>query len=181
MHLPAPSSAPLPSSSARRTRAARLGWRLAAITGLLAAGACLGVAVARAVTPPPVYTLQNAVKSFSMDGIDKTKVGYQYWFFDKEFAQGRTIKLSVVGPHLANHAPHQHDGHEFFFVLKGNAEFFLDGKTRVVGPQTAMYAAPQSLHGIKNVGDGELEYLVIKDYPWPPGPEEKPKVVSSGK
>ena len=129
--------------------------------GVIGAPVAKTAVVARAVTPPPVYTLQNAVKSFSMDGIDKTKVGYQYWFFDKEFAQGRTIKLSVVGPHLANHPPHQHDGHEFFFVLKGNA----------------LYAAPQSLHGIKNVGDGELEYLVIKDYPWPAGPEEKPKVV----
>jgi len=181
MYIATPSVAPPPSSSARRTRARRLGWRLAAIGGLLGAGAFLGIAVARAVTPPPAYTLQNAVKSFSMDGIEKTKVGYQYWFFDKEFAQGRTIKLSVVGPHLASHPPHQHDGNEFFFVLEGNAEFFLDGKTRVVGPQTGMYAAPQSLHGIKNAGDTELKYLVIKDYPWPPQSEEKPKAVSAGK
>ena len=151
------------------------------ITGLLGTGALLGVTVARAVAPPPAYTLQNAVKTFSMDGINKTNVGYQYWFFDKMFAQGRTIKLSVVGPHLASHPPHQHDGNEFFFVLEGNAEFFLDGKTRVVGPQTAMYAAPQSLHGIKNAGDTELKYLVIKDYPWPPQPEEKPAAVSTKK
>jgi mannose-6-phosphate isomerase-like protein (cupin superfamily) len=186
MYISTTPAAPPPSSSPRRTLALRLGWRLAAITGLLGAGAFLGVAVfgfavARAVAPPPAYTLQNAVKAFSMDGIEKTKVGYQYWFFDKEFAQGRTIKLSVVGPHLASHPPHQHDGNEFFFILEGSAEFFLDGKTRVVGPQTGMYAAPQSLHGIKNVGDGELKYLVIKDYPWPPQPEEKPKAVSAGK
>jgi mannose-6-phosphate isomerase-like protein (cupin superfamily) len=167
---PAAPAAPSTSSPPRRRLALRHGWRLAAITGLLGAGAFLGVAVARAVAPPPGYTLQNAVKAFSMDGIEKTKVGYQYWFFDKEFAQGRTIKLSVVGPHLASHPPHQHDGNEFFFILEGSAEFFLDGKTRVVGPQTGMYAAPQSLHGIKNVGDGELKYLVIKDYPWPPQP-----------
>jgi mannose-6-phosphate isomerase-like protein (cupin superfamily) len=178
MYVALPSAAPLSaaslsSSSARRTRVAKLGWRLAAILGLLSTGAVLAVTAARAVAPPPAYTLQNAVKAFSMDGIEKTKVGYQYWFFDKQFAQGRTIKLSVVGPHLASHPPHQHEGHEFFFVLKGNAEFFLDGKTRVVGAQTGMYAAPQSLHGIKNVGDGELEYLVIKDYPWPPQTEQK--------
>jgi mannose-6-phosphate isomerase-like protein (cupin superfamily) len=181
MDITTPSATPLAHPPAQRTRVARLGWRLIAITGLLGAGALLGAAGARAVTAPPVYTLQNAVKTFSMDGIEKTKVGYQYWFFDKEFAQGRSIKLSVVGPHLASHPPHQHDGNEFFFVLEGNAEFFLDGKTRVVGPQTGMYAAPQSLHGIRNVGDTELKYLVIKDYPWPPQSEEKPKTVSAGK
>ena len=145
------------------------------MTGLLGTGALLGAAVARAgtpagagTTPAPAYNIDNSVKSFSTDAIEKTKVGYQHFFFDKSFAEGRTIKLSVVGPHLASHPPHSHEGHEFFFVLEGKAEFFLNGKTRVVGPQTALYCAPQSLHGIKNVGDGELKYLVIKDYPWPP-------------
>jgi mannose-6-phosphate isomerase-like protein (cupin superfamily) len=103
-----------------------------------------------------------------MDGTEKTKVGYQYWFFDPKFAEGRTIKLSVVGPHQATHPPHRHEGHEFFFVLEGQAQFFLDGKTRVVGPRTALYCAPNSLHGISNPGDTELQYLVIRDYPWPP-------------
>jgi quercetin dioxygenase-like cupin family protein len=145
------------------------------VTGLLGTGALLGAAVARAGTPArtgtppaPAYDIENSVKSFSMDAIEKTKAGYQHFFFDKTFAEGRTIKLTVVGPRLASHAPHSHEGHEFFFVLEGKAEFFLNGKTRVVGPQTALYCAPQSLHGIKNVGDGELKYLVIKDYPWPP-------------
>jgi quercetin dioxygenase-like cupin family protein len=176
MDITTPPAAPPPRSSPRR-----LGARLAAVASLLGAGAFLGITVARAVTPAPAYTLENAVKGFSMNGIEKTNVGYQYWFFDPKFAQGRTVKLSVVGPHQGSHPPHQHDGHEFFFVLEGKAEFFLDGKTRVVGPQTSMYAAPQSMHGIKNVGDGELKYLVIKDYPWPPPPEEKPKAVPVGK
>ncbi len=135
---------------------------------LLGAGLVLGVAGARAYPPAPAYSIENSVKSFSMDAIEKTRAGYQHWFFDRNFAQGRTVKMTVVGPHLASHAPHEHDGHEFFFVLEGRAEFLLDGKTRQVGPQTAMYAAPHVLHGIKNVGDTELKYLVIKDYPWPP-------------
>jgi quercetin dioxygenase-like cupin family protein len=135
---------------------------------LLAMGVFLGAAWARAAAvPSPAYDVDNSVKTFVRDAVEKTKVGYQYWFFDKHFAQGRTIKLSVVGPHLATHAPHRHEGHEFFFVLQGKAEFLLEGKTRVVGPQTALYCPPNSLHGISNAGDDELRYLVIRDYPWP--------------
>lgn len=160
------SSAPsplVPSAAASRVRHRLLPSALCLGLSLL-----LAAAWARAGDPPsPAYDIGNAARTFNRDAIEKTKAGYQYWYFDQDFAQGRTIKLSVVGPHLASHAPHRHEGHEFFFVLKGKAEFFLEGKTRVVGPQTALYCPPNSLHGISNAGEGELEYLVIKDYPWP--------------
>jgi mannose-6-phosphate isomerase-like protein (cupin superfamily) len=143
--------------------------RLIGAAALLGAGVWLGASWARSAgTPAPVYDIENSAKTFKPEGLEKTDAGHQYWFFDKTFAQGRTIKMSVVGPHRASHAPHQHEGHEFFFVLQGTAEFFLDGKKRVVGPQTALYCPPGSLHGISNPGDVELRYLVIKDYPWPP-------------
>lgn len=146
-------------------------YRLIAGAALLGLGVRLGVAWAGAPgAAAPAYDIENSAKTFNADAIEKTAAGYQYWFFDKAFAQGRSIKLSVIGPHLASHAPHRHDGHEFFFVLQGNAEFFLEGKKRVVGPQTALYCPPNSLHGISNAGDGELRYLVIKDYPWPASP-----------
>jgi mannose-6-phosphate isomerase-like protein (cupin superfamily) len=162
-------AASVPLSPQRAPRPLRR-WLLPAFT--LCCGSLFGVAGARALTPAPAYSIDNAVKSFAKDAVDKTKAGYQFWFFDKEFAQGRTLKLSAVGPHQASHPPHEHDGHEFFFVLEGQAEFFLDGKTRRVGPQTALYAPPHVMHGISNVGDGELRYLVIKDYPWPAAMEQ---------
>lgn len=152
-----------------------LWFGVAGVTAVLAIGALLGAARARAAGPSatlavPAYTLDNSAKTFAPDDVEKTAAGYQYWFFDKTFAEGRTIKLSVIGPRQRSHAPHQHEGHEFFFVLSGKAEFFLDGKTRVVGPQTALYCPPGVLHGIANAGDSELQYLVIKDYPWPAQP-----------
>jgi len=146
--------------------------RISAAAALLGMGTLLGATLARAGAQPsaPRYSIENSAKSFSMDGIEKTKAGYQYWFFDKAFAEGRSIKLSVVGPRERTHEPHRHDGHEFFFVLEGKAAFFLEGETKVVGPQTALYCPTQALHGISNAGDKELKYLVIKDYPWPPEP-----------
>ena len=110
------------------------------------------------------YSIENCVNEFSLDNIEETKVGYQYWFADKDFLDGRTIKLSVVGPHSSTHAPHKHSGDEFFFVLEGTAEFYLNGETKVVEPMTSLYCPPFSEHGIKNVSNTELKYLVIKKY-----------------
>lgn len=112
----------------------------------------------------PGYSIENTVNTFNKENIEKTEVGYQYWFADKTLADGKTLKLSVVKPHEATHAPHEHTEDEFFFVLEGTAEFHLDGKTAVGGPMTSFYCPPGVKHGIRNIGDTELKYLVIKQY-----------------
>jgi mannose-6-phosphate isomerase-like protein (cupin superfamily) len=119
-----------------------------------------------AVHPGPRYSLDNLVNPFTMDRTEKSDTGYVYWFFDKQFTgNGKTLKLSVVHPHEASHPPHHHVEDEFWYVLEGKAEFFIDGKTRIVGPNTGMYAPSNVEHGIKNAGDTDLKYLVIKQYP----------------
>ena len=110
------------------------------------------------------WTLDNCVTQFSMQDTIQTPVGYQYWFFDKNFIDGRTLKMSVVAPHSATHPPHQHAEDEFFFVLEGKAEFFLNGKTKEGDKYSAFYCPRNSVHGIRNIGDTELKYLVIKKY-----------------
>ncbi len=113
------------------------------------------------------YDIDRCVNTFTPAAVESTQAGYQYWFADKKFLDGRTLKLSVVRPHEATHPPHAHPEDEFFFVLEGRAEFFLDGHTRVVSPSTSLYCPPNVKHGIRNAGDGELKYLVIKKYPMP--------------
>lgn len=112
-----------------------------------------------------IYTIENSVNEFNMEGTKKTSVGYQYWFADKDFIDGRTLKMSVVAPHQATHAPHTHENDEFFFVLEGKAKFHLNGKDVVVEPYASLYCPADSYHGISNAGDTELKYLVIKKYP----------------
>ncbi len=114
--------------------------------------------------PVKKYSIDNCVNEFNATKTEATKVGFQYWFADKNFADGKTVKLSVVAPHSATHPPHKHAEDEFFFVLEGTAEFYLDGKTKIVGPMTSLYCPSDVEHGIKNVGDSELKYLVIKKY-----------------
>jgi quercetin dioxygenase-like cupin family protein len=111
------------------------------------------------------YTLENCVNEFSKDKAVTTGAGYQYWFADETFlSDGRTLKLSVVEKGKASHAPHKHVEDEFLFVLEGTAEFYLDGKTKVVGPLTSLYCPSNVEHGIKNAGDTQLKYLVIRKY-----------------
>ena len=121
---------------------------------------CAGMLAAQTKT----YTIDNCVNVFNPANVESTKAGYQYWFAGKDFIDGRTLKMSVVRRGEATHAPHRHPEDEFFFVLEGKAEFYLDGKTKVVGPYTSLYCPSNSEHGIKNAGDSVLKYLVIKKY-----------------
>ena len=113
---------------------------------------------------PTKFTIDHCVNEFSVAGVESTKVGYQYWFVDRKFLDGRTLKLSVVRPKEATHPPHTHAEDEFFFVLEGKAEFTLAESTRIAGPYTSFYCPPNIKHGIRNAGDTELKYLVIKKY-----------------
>ncbi|MCX7983659.1 MAG: cupin domain-containing protein [Bacteroidetes bacterium] len=111
------------------------------------------------------YTREKCITPFDASKIESTKAGYQFWFVDKNFLDGRTLKLSVVKPREATHAPHKHPEDEFFFLLEGTAEIYLFGKWTPVTPYTSIYCPPHEVHGIRNAGDTELKYLVIKKYP----------------
>ena len=111
-----------------------------------------------------VFTIENCVSEFNMENAVKTDAGYQFWFVDKDFLDGRTLEMSVVAPHQATHAPHKHLTDEFFFILEGTAKFYLDGKTTTAGPYASFYCPSNVEHGISNAGDTELKYLVIKKY-----------------
>ncbi|MBM4171921.1 MAG: cupin domain-containing protein [Ignavibacteria bacterium] len=120
---------------------------------------------AQAKNDSAIYNISNCVNILDADKIVKTSVGYQYWFVDKDFIDGRTLKLSVVAPNSATHEPHSHQEDEFFFVLEGTAEFFLNGETTVGTAYSSFYCPPNVILRIKNVGETELKYLVIKKYP----------------
>lgn len=111
-----------------------------------------------------IFTIDNCVNKFDSAKVESTKAGYQYWFADKNFLDGRTLKMSVVKPHDATHPPHRHSEDEFFFVLDGTAEFYLNGKTATGGPLTSFYCPSNIEHGIRNIGTSTLKYLVIKKY-----------------
>lgn len=111
------------------------------------------------------YTIDNCVTHFDIKNVDSTKVGWQFWFVDKHFANGFTLKMSNVLPGSATHPPHVHPEDEIFYIVEGTAEFILGGEKKTVGPNTSLYCPSNVSHGIRNVGNGVLKYLVIKTYP----------------
>lgn len=110
------------------------------------------------------YTLDNCITTFSMENTKKTDAGFQFWFIDKNFLDGRTLKMSAVEPHKATHAPHVHAEDEIFYILQGTAEVYLAGQWKKVEANTSFYCPSNVEHGIRNPGDTELRYLVIKKY-----------------
>lgn len=115
-------------------------------------------------TEPAAPSIQDCINTYDASRATKTPTGHQFWFCGRDLAGGQTIKMSVVGPRLAIHAPHRHAEDEFYYILEGKAEIFLNGETRVIGPDSTFYCPSNSLHGIKNATDGQLRYLVIKRY-----------------
>mgnify|MGYP001821320771 CR=1 FL=1 len=130
----------------------------------LAAVVSIPVAAFALAGEDPQYTIANTVNTFDPEMVQESKNGYVYWFADKQLADGKTLKLSVVEPGKGRHEPHEHAEDEFFFVLEGTAEFHLNGETAVGGPMTSFYCPTGSKHGIRKVGDTDLKYLVIKEY-----------------
>ena len=39
------------------------------------------------------YSIKNCINEFNIGKIESTMAGYQYWFADKDFADGKTLKL----------------------------------------------------------------------------------------
>jgi quercetin dioxygenase-like cupin family protein len=110
------------------------------------------------------YSIDSCVNAFNIEKAEKTKAGYQYWFVDKNFAKGKTLKMSVVGPGLEVHPPKANPTDEFIFVIEGTGEFYLDGQTKIVGPFASLFYPANVVCGIKNVGKTDLKYLVIRDF-----------------
>ncbi len=120
----------------------------------------------RKVTGGTKYSIENCLNRFDPEKSVKTSVGYQYWFVPQKFLEdGLTVKMSVVGPNQATHAPHQHADAEIFFILEGTAKVYLNGKTTTCPAYSTFYCPENSEHGISNASDKELKYLVIRKYP----------------
>jgi len=83
----------------------------------------------------------------------RTLIGDQYapvrgknvYFGEAEWAPG------------AIYVGHKHPSPEVYYVISGEAEWTVDGKTFRATPGTAIYAKPNAVHRMVNVGDGILK------------------------
>lgn len=110
------------------------------------------------------YSIEQCVNEFNFEKSEKTKAGCQYWFSDKNYADGKTLKMSVVKPGLEVHPPKANAVDEFLFVVEGIGEYYLNGKTKKVGPLTSLFYPANAVCGLKNIGKSDLKYLVIRPF-----------------
>ncbi len=72
------------------------------------------------------------------------------------------IHVTQVGPGLATHPPHKHHDEEVIIIRQGTFEVFQDGTITKAGPGSIVFHASGSLHNLKNIGDTEGTYHVVK-------------------
>ncbi|MCB7317475.1 cupin domain-containing protein [Lacrimispora sp. 210928-DFI.3.58] len=58
--------------------------------------------------------------------------------------------------------PHAHVGErEIYYYLKGSGEYYDDGRIIEVGPGCMTQVEPGQKHGLKNTGNGPLQYICL--------------------
>ena len=80
---------------------------------------------------------------------------------EKMGANHLTMHISVIKPGMRAHDPHQHEGEEIYFILEGEAEVTIEDVAFTVNANGAVFVNGPQMHGIRNLGDGVLKYMVI--------------------
>lgn len=99
--------------------------------------------------------------------VQATKNGERREIFD---SATRTLSrleshVTTIRPGLAPHAPHRHADEELIIVREGTLEVTINGVAQTAGPGSMFFFASNDLHGMKNVGDVNATYYVIRIYP----------------
>jgi XRE family transcriptional regulator, regulator of sulfur utilization len=138
--------------------------RIAAATA--AAGlilVALAVTATRAEAPAPAV-MHSGVFSWESLAAQPTKVGAVRRVFDNPTTTLNQLEVHIttLKPGEAPHGPHRHPDEELIIVKEGTIESNMDGVLRRLGPGSVLFQASNELHTVKNVGDTEATYHVIR-------------------
>lgn len=103
-----------------------------------------------------IATLNNSSHYFWGDKCDS-------WVLCEE--EQLNVKYEKMPPQTQEQLHFHQQTLQFFFVLKGKATFTLNGEEHTVLPQQGITIHPHTQHFIANVGDADLEFLVISQPP----------------
>jgi quercetin dioxygenase-like cupin family protein len=73
-------------------------------------------------------------------------------------AQGISIQVSEI-PIGSEQPLHNHDAEQCYYIIKGKGLMAIEEETKEVHAGDAIHIPSNKKHGIKNLGDGVLEYL----------------------
>jgi quercetin dioxygenase-like cupin family protein len=124
--------------------------------GLIASAAAGGTA------PPKLGSTSVTWEQIEASGNSTT--GLSRRFFQNPTATLDELEMHVthLPPGKAPHAPHTHAEEELVILKEGTLEAMQAGKTRRLGPGAVIFQASNQLHGVRNVGDTQATYYVIR-------------------
>ena len=121
------------------------------LVAVVAACATFGVVVSPARTDrKPV--MGSSIFEWEAVAVKEQKTGARRQFF-----QSPTATLDE-----SPHAPHKHVEEEIMVVKEGTVEALAGGETRRAGPGSVIFQASNQLHGLRNAGQTQAAYHVIK-------------------
>ena len=81
-------------------------------------------------------------------------------------AAGAGITVFIVHQQPGRHVDlHVHPYRETFFVLAGRGRWTAGDTVVELGPEQVVSVPPETLHGFRNIGDGELHVLSVHESP----------------
>lgn len=69
---------------------------------------------------------------------------------------------TTLRPGESPHPPHRHAHEELMIVRSGTVQVYQNGVTKTAGPGAVIFMASNELHGLRNVSDQPVTYLVIR-------------------
>jgi XRE family transcriptional regulator, regulator of sulfur utilization len=123
----------------------------------------LAATASRAEAPAPAV-MHSGVFAWESLAPQPTKVGAVRRVFDTPTPTLNQLEMHIttLKPGEAPHGPHRHPDEELIIIKEGTVESNLDGVLRRLGPGSVIFHASNELHTVKNVGDTEATYHVIK-------------------
>ena len=139
--------------------------------GLPALAGILGsIATASAQTKPPgtlsPEALPDVSRAFAFDQLPvhrSANGGASRPVLSGRLPTGEVIEVheTTLPPGAMPHPPHKHRHSELMMIREGTVEFEMDERRSTVGPGGVLYAASNTMHGLKNVGSAPANYFVI--------------------
>lgn len=81
---------------------------------------------------------------------------------DTHGSRDLVVLAVTLKPNQAPHPAHRHAEEELMILAEGTGMWQLDGKQSPAKAGDVVYAAPWTMHGIKNTGDETLLYYMVK-------------------
>jgi mannose-6-phosphate isomerase-like protein (cupin superfamily) len=86
----------------------------------------------------------------------------RYFRGDTHGTKDMVVLVVTLKPGQAPHPPHRHAEEEFMILAEGTGTWHLDGKDLPARKGDVVYAAPWTMHGLKNTGEAPLTYYMVK-------------------